>query len=160
MTVVTHGAVETQALAAAVGALLRPGDVVVLSGDLGAGKTTFVKGAARALGVEEPVTSPTFTIVQEYDGDVPVAHVDVYRLERLQELHDLGFEELLDRHVVFVEWGDAVAPVLPADRLEVRIGLDAGDADARTVAIAAVGAAWDDRRAALGAALTRAGAGG
>ena len=81
----------------------------MLSGDLGAGKTTIAKGLARGTRCDEPVTSPTFTIVQEYDGRVPVAHVDVYRLDRIQELHDLGFEELLESRVTIVEWGEAIA---------------------------------------------------
>ena len=111
MMLTTRGGHETESVGAALGELLREGDLVVLGGDLGAGKTTFVKGVARALGVQEPVTSPTFTIVQEYDGPVPVAHVDIYRLDRVQELHDLGLEELLDDAVVLVEWGDVVAPL-------------------------------------------------
>ena len=110
----TKAAAETEAVGEAVGSLLRVGDLVVLTGDLGAGKTTFAKGLARALGVTQKVTSPTFTIVQEYDGRVPVAHVDVYRLDRIQELHDFGFEELLESRVTIVEWGEAIAPVLPA----------------------------------------------
>src|SRR6478736_8971937 len=120
----TKGADETVAVGAAVGSQLRVGDLVVLTGELGAGKTTFAKGLARALGVTDRVTSPTFTIVQEYDGRVPVAHVDVYRLERIQELHDFGFEELLDSRVTVVEWGEAIALVLPLDRIDVRITMD------------------------------------
>ena len=130
--------------------MLRPGDLVVLTGELGAGKTTFVKGVARALGVREHVTSPTFTIVQEYDGAVPVAHVDVYRLERVQELHDLGFEELLEGRVVLVEWGEMIAPLLPRDRVEVRLSM-MDDSDTRAVEIAACGPGWAARRAALDA---------
>ena len=118
----TTSADETRALAAAISEHLQPGDVVVLAGDLGAGKTTFAQGLARGLGVDGPVTSPTFTLVQQYSGRLPVAHVDVYRLERIQELHDLGFEELVDGDgVTIIEWGDAAAQVLPADRVVVQI---------------------------------------
>src|SRR3954452_23583457 len=113
MMLTTNAPAETESVAAALATVLRGGDLVVLSGELGAGKTTFVKGVARALGVVEPVTSPTFTIVQEYDARVPIAHVDVYRLARIQELHDFGFEELLDGRVVLVEWGDTIEPALP-----------------------------------------------
>jgi tRNA threonylcarbamoyladenosine biosynthesis protein TsaE len=135
MTYTTHSAAETRALAAEIGATLRRGDVVVLNGELGAGKTTFVKGLADGLGVVDAVTSPTFTIVQHYEGRVPVAHVDVYRLDRLQELHDLGFEELLDDGVTIIEWGDAVAPLLPRNRLEVRLTMG-DDLETRTIEIA------------------------
>ena len=121
---------------------------MVLTGDLGAGKTTFVKGLARGLGVKEAVTSPTFTIVQQYDGRLPLAHVDVYRLERIQELHDLGFEELLEHNVVVVEWGEAIARVLPADRVHVRLAMTDDD-DQRRVEIVAHGPAWTTRGARL-----------
>jgi tRNA threonylcarbamoyladenosine biosynthesis protein TsaE len=139
MKITTRDAQETESLGAALGGILRAGDVVVLTGDLGAGKTTFAKGIARALGIQEPVTSPTFTIVQEYDGGLPVAHVDVYRLERVQELHDLGFEELLDGRVVLIEWGERVAPALPRERVDVT--LEPGpDEDARIIEIVGRGA--------------------
>jgi len=110
----TASADETRALAARLAPHLQAGDVVVLVGDLGSGKTTFAQGVARGLGVEGPVTSPSFTLVQQYEGRLPVAHVDVYRLDRIQELHDLGFEELVDgAGVTLVEWGDAVAQAMP-----------------------------------------------
>jgi tRNA threonylcarbamoyladenosine biosynthesis protein TsaE len=150
----TKDATETEAVGEALGAQLRLGDLVVLTGDLGTGKTTFTKGLARGLGVTDRVTSPTFTIVQEYDGRVPVAHVDVYRLERIQELHDFGFEELLETRVTVVEWGEAIALVLPRDRIDIRIAMDEarGD-DARVVEIAPTGMSWQARRAALDDAM-------
>ncbi|MDQ1467630.1 MAG: tRNA threonylcarbamoyladenosine biosynthesis protein TsaE [Actinomycetota bacterium] len=152
----TKGADETAAVGQAVGSQLRAGDLVVLTGDLGAGKTTFAKGLARALGVTQPVTSPTFTIVQEYEGRIPVAHVDVYRLDRIQEVHDLGFEELLEGRVTVVEWGEAIALVLPLERIDVRIGMDGvtdDDDDRRVLEIVASGTAWSARRPGLEAAL-------
>jgi len=121
MKITTHDARETKRVAGALGRQLKRGDLVVLTGDLGSGKTTFAQGVAEALGVTEPVTSPTFTIVQEYEGALPIAHVDVYRMQRMQELHDLGFEELIENRVVLIEWGEAVLPALPADRIEVRL---------------------------------------
>ena len=159
-TLTTNGAAETEAVGEAIGSQLRVGDLVVLSGDLGAGKTTLTKGLARALGVEQRVTSPTFTIVQEYDGRLPVAHVDVYRLERIQELYDFGFEELLEDRVTVVEWGEAIALVLPRDRVNVRIELDDTDGgdDRRRLEIAADGPSWETRRHQLDEALARFGA--
>lgn len=118
----TEDAVQTREVGAAVASLLRAGDVVALGGELGAGKTCFVQGAARALGVERRVTSPTFLLVRLYDEAAPpVVHCDVYRLDRLQDVLDLGDEVLAPDVVTFVEWGDAVAPLLPVDRLEVEL---------------------------------------
>ena len=151
----TKGAEETQAVAEVVGSQLRVGDLVVLTGELGAGKTTFAKGLARALGVTQTVTSPTFTIVQEYEGRMPVAHVDVYRLDRIQEVHDLGFEELLEGRVTIVEWGEAIALVLPRDRVDVRIALADGADDRRILEVVASGPSWADRQPALVAALAQ-----
>ena len=137
---------ETRAIAAALAAALRPGDVIALSGDLGAGKTCFVQGAAAALGVTERVTSPTFILLREHQGRVPVKHLDVYRLSNLQELTDLGFEELLDpSSIVFIEWGDAVGPLLPDEFLEVELRGDADDE--RAIDVQAHGPAWNGRLA-------------
>jgi len=151
--IATESAEETRALAARLGALLGPGDLVLLVGDLGAGKTAFTQGLARGLGVTDPVTSPTFTIVQEYAGRLPLAHVDVYRLDRVQDLHDLGFDELVDDgRVTVVEWGDRVAQVVPTDHLVVRIAL--GDAEnVRVLEVSCHGPRWRARREALERAL-------
>ncbi len=155
MKTTTTSAEHTRALGAAVGAILRPGDVVVLAGDLGAGKTTFAQGVARALGVVDRITSPTFTIVHEHDGRIPLAHVDVYRLGSIGELHDLGFEEIVDdARITLVEWGDMVARALPTDRLTVRLEL-AVDDDERFVTFVPHGARWRERVDALERAIER-----
>jgi len=112
---------ETRALAATVADHLDVGDVVTLAGDLGAGKTCFVQGAAAALGVEQPVTSPTFVLVKLLQGRVPVVHVDVYRLERLRDVDDLGEDVFAPDVVTFVEWGDTLGSLLPPDRLEITL---------------------------------------
>ena len=110
----------TRAIGAALAGLLDPGDVVGLAGDLGAGKTRLVQGAADALGVDGPVLSPTFMLVREYDGDPPIHHVDAYRLSGPLELEDLGLEDVLSADaVVFVEWADRVAAALPESWLEL-----------------------------------------
>jgi tRNA threonylcarbamoyladenosine biosynthesis protein TsaE len=145
----------TRSLAAAVARVVRPGDLVLLVGELGAGKTAFAQGLAGALGVLEPVTSPTFTLVHTYEGTgVLVHHLDVYRLERVGELDDLAVGELLeDDAVVLVEWGDAVAARLPAEHLEVRLSY--GDADdERAIELVASGRRWAGREAALEEAVT------
>ncbi len=144
----------TRDLGAAVAALARPGDVVVLAGDLGAGKTAFVQGFGRGLGVTERITSPTFTLVHVYeDGRLPIHHLDVYRLEQMHEALDLGLAEMLDDgSVVLIEWGDEILPVLPHDLLEVRLTLGEGDDD-RTIALHPVGPRWTARSRALTEAL-------
>lgn len=143
----------TQAVAGAVAGLVRPGDLVLLVGDLGAGKTAFVQGFARALGVTDVVTSPTFTLVHQYEGRLLVNHVDVYRLEHLGETVDLALGELLDEGgVTLVEWGDAVLPVLPGDFLEVRITFGTGDDD-RRLSLRSVGRGWAVRWSGLERAL-------
>lgn len=153
MEVCTRAASETLALAERVATLLVPGDVIVLSGDLGAGKTVFAKGLARGLGVEQPVVSPTFTIVREYQGRVRLLHLDVYRLDHVQEMIDLGLDEELDGEAVaIVEWGEAVGALLPPDRLEVRLAAlppEEADDDTRVVALVPVGPSWLARADAL-----------
>ena len=149
----TERAAQTRALAAALASLLEPGDLVLLAGELGAGKTTFAQGLAAGLGVEGPVTSPTYTIVQEYAGRVPVAHVDVYRLDRMQELYDLGYEELVDdARVTMIEWGDVVAHAFPPDHLLVHIEPVPGG-DVRHIVLEFRGR-WQSRRASIERALS------
>ena len=97
---------ETEALGEDLGRRLRVGDLVLLSGELGAGKTTFVRGVARGCGSAMPVASPTFQLVRVYSGRLQLAHVDLYRIESEVELRDLGLEELLDNGAVIVEWGE------------------------------------------------------
>jgi tRNA threonylcarbamoyladenosine biosynthesis protein TsaE len=124
---------------------LLPGDVVSLTGDLGAGKTVFAQGLAAAMGSESRVTSPSFTIVHEYDARYPIIHLDIYRLDSFQEVLDLGFEEFLDPSaVVLIEWGEAIGPLLPKRYLEVdlRRPPDIDDDDARRVTFRPHGAEW------------------
>lgn len=103
---VTDSAAETEALGEGLGKRLRIGDVVLLTGELGAGKTTFVRGVARGAGSVAPVASPTFQLVRVYPGRVQLAHVDLYRIEHSAELGDLGLEELAGEGAVVIEWGD------------------------------------------------------
>ncbi|HEV2811542.1 MAG TPA: tRNA (adenosine(37)-N6)-threonylcarbamoyltransferase complex ATPase subunit type 1 TsaE [Acidimicrobiales bacterium] len=142
----TSGVDETRALATALAALACPGDLVLLSGDLGTGKTAFAQGFAVGLGVDEPVTSPTFILVRTYPrARLKLHHVDAYRLEHLQAALDLGLPEMVDDvAVTLIEWGDLVAPALPGDFLEVRLGYGAGDDD-RTLALRSVGRRWGAR---------------
>src|SRR5919206_3409169 len=144
---------DTRRVGGAIADVLRAGDVVALTGELGAGKTTLVQGAARALGVDGPVVSPTFTLVREYEGRMPVIHVDVYRLDRVQEVIDLGLEEASSDGVTFVEWGDAVDALLPEDRLVVELTAPDPSSEARRVRVRAVGPAWAERWEELAAGL-------
>ncbi len=143
MKIRTHSVEETKSVAEAFAAVLRPNDLVVLTGELGGGKTAFVQGACVGLGISEQVTSPTYAIVQEYSAATPVQHLDVYRLNSVTELIDLGFTEMIDSGcIMFMEWGERVESALPADHIVVRIGMpdgdDIGDTE-RIVGIAAHG---------------------
>ena len=146
---------DTRPLAAEIAALAAPGDLVVLAGDLGTGKTAFAQGFARGLGIDEPVTSPAFILVRTYDARLPLVHLDVYRLDNMQELVDLGIAELLDEGAVtLVEWGDAVTPGLPADFLEVRLEATSAP-DERLLTIRSVGPTWPPRADRLRRAVAR-----
>ncbi len=113
---------ETLRWGAALGAHLQPGDVVALVGDLGVGKTTLTQAISRGLGVTVPVTSPTFTLIHEYPGRIPLFHFDPYRLERPEDAADLGLEEYFERGgVVVVEWADKVLALLPPERLTLTL---------------------------------------
>ena len=171
---------QMKALGGVLARLLRPGDTVLLGGDLGAGKTTFVQGLAAALGVSEPVTSPTFVLLHSYRTKAgwELLHADVWRLEQLQEVIDLAIPELVeDGGAAVVEWGEMAAPALAADCLHVAIdfqddqpvgaaghpgrrdqsgrpgGEGAGAGGARRLAFRATGPSWAQRMAALQAAL-------
>jgi tRNA threonylcarbamoyladenosine biosynthesis protein TsaE len=128
---------DTLAIARALGAALRPGDVVALYGDLGAGKTLFCKGVGEALGIPpDRIVSPTFTIVTEHAGTLPLTHIDVYRLAGVREAEDIGMRELLSGDgVCLVEWAEKVAELLPTDCIQVKFSFS-GD-DRREIAIAA-----------------------
>jgi tRNA threonylcarbamoyladenosine biosynthesis protein TsaE len=155
IAITTKSVEDTKALGAEVAAFCRPRDVIVLAGDLGTGKTAFTQGLARGLGVDEPVTSPAFILVRSYVGRLPLTHIDVYRLDHIQELVDLGIAELVDEGgVTVVEWGDVVLPALPADFLEVRLE-HAEAPDDRRVRIRALGPSWSPRMAALARAVDR-----
>ena len=119
---------ETERVGADLAGGLEPGDVVTVSGELGSGKTTFVRGAARALGVTQPVTSPTNTIGHRYSGRFDVSHLDLYRFTELSHAEWGDLEPYFDDAVVFVEWPDAAAGALPPVRARVRLRHSGGDA--------------------------------
>ena len=154
-TASTGSVEETRSVGAALAELARPGDVIVLAGDLGTGKTAFAQGFARGLGVTEPVTSPTFVLARTYEGRLRLHHLDVYRLDHLQEAEDLGLAELVDdRGATLIEWGDVIAPMLPPEHLEVRLAYGPGTDD-RSLRLAAAGKAWAVRADALRRLLGR-----
>jgi tRNA threonylcarbamoyladenosine biosynthesis protein TsaE len=143
LVVTTKSAEETRIVGASLAPILLPGDIISLSGDLGAGKTVFVQGLAAALGVQERVTSPTFTIVHEYSGRYPILHLDVYRLNNFQEVLDLGFEEFLDPlSIVAIEWGEAISPLLPRKHLDIEMRSVMDADDERTLLFRPHGPEW------------------
>ncbi|AGL01770.1 tRNA (adenosine(37)-N6)-threonylcarbamoyltransferase complex ATPase subunit type 1 TsaE [Desulfoscipio gibsoniae] len=130
----TQSAGETGSLGATLGGLLQAGDVITLNGDLGAGKTCFATGVARGLGITERITSPTFTLINEYDGELPLYHLDVYRLANPEELEDLGYEEYFyGPGITMIEWAEQVKQYLPAQRLDIFIKKHSDDDNRRAL---------------------------
>lgn len=130
-TIITQSAEETQALGENLGKLLIPGDIILLFGDLGAGKTTFTQGISRGLGMYDYVRSPSFTLINEYAGTVPIYHIDLYRLETFEEIESLGIEEVFNgKGVCIVEWAEKIMSPTSVpefgivERIEIRIRIE------------------------------------
>jgi tRNA threonylcarbamoyladenosine biosynthesis protein TsaE len=145
---VSHSLEDTHAIASAIASLARPRDIVILAGDMGAGKTAFTVGFTRALGVtdDDQVSSPTFTLVHSYEsGRYPVLHADLYRLNTVGEVVDLGLREQVDAGAIaLVEWGDVVADVL-GDALTVELQHVDSDESSREITVSVEGHTWDSR---------------
>lgn len=125
MNIISDSFYKTKDLGQKIGALLQKGDVVYLCGDLGSGKTAFVSGIAKSLNVEDYITSPTFTIVNEYDTNPPLYHFDVYRINDPEELFMIGFEEYFyGKGIVVVEWADLIFDILPQEYIRIDFFLD------------------------------------
>lgn len=125
MQFISNSPDETQAFAADMAKRLTAGDVLCLYGDLGAGKTAFVQGLAKGLGIDEPITSPTFTIVNEYEGRLPLYHFDVYRIADSDEMYEVGFDEYVyGEGVSVIEWPQLIADILPDRRYDIEIKKD------------------------------------
>ena len=130
MEIELKGLEKTKEFGIKLGALLKAGDIICLNGDLGAGKTTLTKSIGLGLGVEDYITSPTFALINEYEGRVPVYHFDVYRLENVEELYDLGFDEYFyGKGISIIEWADKIKRFLPDERLvlDIKKGIDVDD---------------------------------
>lgn len=131
---------DTETWGRTLGALLRPGDVIALIGDLGAGKTTLTQAIARGMGIASPVTSPTFTLAHEYPGKIPLFHFDPYRLDAPEDLFGFGFEDYFERDgVIVVEWANKVMAALPDSRLELYLELLPDRHETRRLSVAALG---------------------
>jgi len=127
---ISRNAAETYDFAESLARNARPGEVYALDGDLGTGKTVFAKGFAMGLGVSQDVTSPTFAIVNEYEGRLPLYHFDVYRINSIAEMEDTGCEDYFyGKGVCLVEWAEMIAPLLPANTIRVRLERDAAEND-------------------------------
>lgn len=140
-----HNEDETKAIAAALAAFLVPGDIILLEGDLGAGKTTFTKGLATGLGIKRVIKSPTYTIIREYlDGWLPLYHMDVYRLEETGGT-DLGLEEYFEGDgVSIVEWATFIPEDIPSEYLQIKLQPSGEDLTERTITFKAVGQHYEE----------------
>ena len=133
---------DTRSIGEAIAPLLSAGDAIALTGELGAGKTTFAQGVARGLDFPGHVVSPTFTLVREYrSGRLPIVHADVYRLERVQDVLDLELDDEAKDGVLLVEWGDVVEALLPGGHLVIELGVP-GDTAERSVELRTEGETW------------------
>lgn len=152
----THSAEQTRQLGATLAQVLQPGDIIWLRGELGAGKTTLAQGIARGLGVNEPVLSPTFTLIREHRGRLPFFHADAYRLEGAEQAADLGLQEYFERGGVFaIEWAEHIAEALPEERLDVL--LEGGVDEDRRITLTAYGERYAQRLNQLEETLASAG---
>ena len=134
MTIITNNAEETIAVGEKLGASMDSGDVIALYGDLGAGKTTIIRGIAQGLGISSRVTSPTFTIVNEYPGKIPLFHFDMYRIADKDELFEIGWDEYLERDgICIVEWSENIEGAFPPGTIRIRI--DKLDENKRSITI-------------------------
>ena len=141
--IVLKGLKETEKFGKKLGSLLQGGDIISLIGDLGAGKTTLTKSIGKGLGVEDYITSPTFTLINEYKGRVWVYHFDVYRLEGTEDLLDLGYEDYFySDGVVIIEWADKIKDILPKDRVDIKIE-KCNELDNRIICISGIGGAYE-----------------
>lgn len=134
---------ETEKIGYKLGTLLEAGDVICMTGDLGAGKTTMTQAIAKGLGVEEDVTSPTFALIHEYDGRLPVYHFDVYRIQRMEEMEDLGYEEYFyGQGVCIIEWASMIQEIIPPTHLwlDIQHGIEE---NSREIRIEAKGSRFD-----------------
>ena len=139
-----NGLDETEAFGIRIGGLLKSGDILCLNGDLGAGKTTLTKSIGLGLGVDDYITSPTFALINEYEGRIPLYHFDVYRLENVEELYDLGFDEYFyGEGVSIIEWADKIQALLPKDRivLDIEKGVDV---DRRIINVTGFGSRYNE----------------
>lgn len=136
----THSAADTAELGRKLGSMLRKGDNVCLIGELGTGKTAFTGGIAKGLGISGYITSPTFTIVNEYEGRLPLYHFDVYRISDVDEMLDTGYYEYIDGDgVTVIEWADLITDILPSERIEVHIRKNEDGSDCRTITMRFIG---------------------
>lgn len=142
---------ETKEIGRKLGQLLSSGDVLCLNGDLGTGKTAFTNGLANGMGIGEYITSPTFTIVNEYKGRLPLYHFDAYRIADSEEMFEIGFDEYLNgTGVVVIEWADLIKPILPEKYIRVDIQKDIkSDINKRIITIHFVGRKYEDYEARL-----------
>ncbi|MFT7600061.1 MAG: tRNA threonylcarbamoyladenosine biosynthesis protein TsaE [Acidimicrobiales bacterium] len=150
--VATASPEATQDMAATLAETLADGDLLVLAGDLGAGKTCFTQGLGRGLGIDQRITSPTFTLANRYHGRLTLDHLDVYRIDTLADTLDLDLPELLEDGVTVIEWGEQILPALPADYLHISLLLGSDDDD-RRIDFTPMGSEWQGRVTQLQAAL-------
>jgi tRNA threonylcarbamoyladenosine biosynthesis protein TsaE len=144
----THSFDETVEVGKRLGNILKPGDVIWLSGDLGTGKTALTNGIAKALDINEYITSPTFTLVNEYEGSMPLYHFDVYRISDPDEMFDIGFDEYINNGgVSVIEWGEQIKDILPKEiiRVTIKKNLQKG-LDVREITIEFIGERYSEHR--------------
>jgi len=137
--------VDTEKLGRCLGRIVKKGYIICLTGDLGVGKTEFVKGVAKGMGIEDYITSPTFTIVNEYQGTLPLYHFDVYRINDVEEMYEIGCEEYFyGDGVSIIEWADLIQDIIPKENIRVHISkdLEMGE-DHRNISIETTGAFYD-----------------